>query len=72
MEKTIRIATLGIAEEFRRMEIGDVVQFPTAQYNYNSIRATPSTSLVNERMEGKRWRTKINFDNKCVEVIRIA
>lgn len=72
MEKTIRIASLGITEEIRRMGIGDVVQFPLSQYNYNSIRATPSTSLVNERLEGKRWRTKINFDNKCVEVIRIA
>lgn len=72
MEKTIRTATLGIAEEFRRMEIGEVVQFPTAQYNYNSIRATPSTTLVNERLEGKKWRTKINFDDKCVEVTRLA
>lgn len=72
MKRKIRVATLGITEEFRRMKIGDVVQFPTAQYNYNSIRATPSTSLVNDRMEGKRWRTKINLDNKCVEVIRIA
>lgn len=72
MEKTIKIATLGIAEEMRRMNVGDVVRFPTAQYNYNSIRSAPSTSLVAERMEGKKWKTKINFDDKCVEVTRIA
>ncbi len=72
MEKTIRIATLGIAEEFRRMLVGDIVHFPLAQYNYNSIRSTPSTSLVPERMEGKQWKTKLDFDNKCVEVIRTA
>lgn len=72
MEKTKRTATLGIAEEFRRMVVGEVVQFPLAQYNYNSIRSTPSTSLVPERMEGKQWKTKLDFDNKCVEVIRIA
>lgn len=72
MEKTIRIATQGIAEEFRNMEVGDIVRFPTSQYKYNTIRATPSTTMVNERMEGKRWRTRIDFDNKCVEVTRIA
>lgn len=72
MKKTIRIATLGIAEEFRRMEIGEVVQFPMAQYNYNTIRSTPSTTLVKERLDGKKWRTKINFDEKCVEVTRVA
>lgn len=72
MEKTIRTATLGVAEEFRRMEVGDVVQFPSPKYNYNTIRATPSSSLINDRMEGKRWKTKLNFDKKCVEVTRIA
>lgn len=72
MEKTIKIATLGIAEEMRLMKVGDVVQFPLSRYNYNSIRSTPSTTLVNDRVEGKKWKTKINFDDKCVEVIRIA
>lgn len=72
MGKTIRIATIGIADEFRRMEIGEVVRFPMSQYNYNTIRATPSTTLVKERIEGMRWRTKINFDDRCIEVTRIA
>lgn len=71
-QKEIKIATLSIADEFRKMNVGDVVRFPTNRYNYNSIRSTPSTSLVAERMEGKRWKTKIDFENKCVEVTRTA
>lgn len=72
MEKTIRIATLGIAEEYRMLGIGETVRFPMSKYKYNTIRATPSTTLVNDRLEGKKWKTKINFDEKCVEVTRIA
>lgn len=72
MEQTIRTATLGIAEEFRKLGVGEAVRFPLSEYNYNSVRATPSTSLVNDRAEGKKWKTKINFDDKCVEVTRIA
>ncbi len=72
MEKTIRIATLGIAEEMRNMEVGEVVQFPLEKYNYNSVRATPSTTLVPERASGKRWKTKVNYDDKCTEVKRLA
>ncbi len=72
MEKTVRIATLGIADEFRKMEVGDIVQFPLANYNYNSVRATPSTTLVPDRAAGKRWKTRVNYDDKCTEVIRIS
>ncbi|MBD5231910.1 MAG: hypothetical protein HDS66_07150 [Bacteroidales bacterium] len=72
MKQKIRIATLGITEEFRKMKLGEVVRFPCDKYKYNSIRSTPSTSLVNEMMEGKRWKTKLNFEDKCVEVTRIA
>lgn len=71
-QKEIKIATLGIVDEFRRMNVGDVVRFPADKYNYNSIRSTPSTSLVQERMAGQRWKTRIDFDNKCVEVTRTA
>lgn len=72
MEKTVRIATLGIADEFRKMEVGDIVQFPLSHYNYNSVRATPSTTLVPDRVAGKRWKTRVNYDDKCTEVTRIA
>lgn len=72
MEKTVRIASLGISDEFRRLEIGEVVHFPIPKYNYNSIRSTPSTSLVAERMDGKRWKTRLDIDNKLVEVIRVS
>lgn len=70
--KTKRVASLGIAEEMRRMEVGGVVKFPFDKYNYNSVRSTPSTTLVPERTEGKRWKTKINYEEKCTEVTRTA
>lgn len=72
MEKTIREATLGIAEELRNMEIGDVVQFPIPKYNYNSVRTAPGTTLVAERIEGRRWKSKMDYDNKCAVVTRTA
>lgn len=72
MEKTVRIASLGITEEMRNMNVGDVVLFPLDRYNYNSVRATPSTSLVPDRAEGKRWKTSVNYEQKCTEVTRIA
>lgn len=69
----IRIATLGIAEEMRSMKVGDVVKFPLSEYNYTSVRATPAGALVNERVnEGKRWKTKVNYSDKCVDVTRTA
>ncbi len=72
MEKTIKTATLGIAEELRNMEIGDVVQFPVPKYNYNSIRTAPGTTLIVERLEGRKWKCKIDYDKKCVMVTRTA
>lgn len=72
MEKTIREATRGISEEFRSMDVGEIVRFPVSKYRYSTIRSTPSASLVNERMEGKRWKTRVDYPNKCIEVTRIA
>lgn len=54
------------------MEIGDVVQFPVPKYNYNSIRTSPGTTLVAETMEGRKWKTRKDIDNKCVFVTRTA
>lgn len=71
-QKEIKIATRGIAEEMRDMAVGDVVSFPLDKYNYNSVRATPSTTLVPERAEGAKWRTRVNYDAKCTEVTRTA
>lgn len=56
----------------RDMKVGDIVQFPLDTYNYNSVRSTPSTSLVLERAEGKMWRTRVNYEEKCTEVIRVS
>lgn len=69
---TIRTAKLGIAEEFRNMNVGDIVQFPTDKYNYSTIRSTPGSSLINERMNGMRWKTRVDYENKCIEVTRTA
>lgn len=60
-QKEIKIATLGIADEFRRMNVGDVVRFPADKYNYNSIRSTRALHLCQERMAGQRWKTRIDF-----------
>ena len=74
MEKTkeIRIATEKAVDEFRKMEVGDVVRFPIADYNYNSLRTLPSTSLVPERVEGRSWKTRLDIDNACVDVTRVS
>lgn len=73
MEKTIRTATLGLAEEFRRMSVGDEVRFPLEKYNYNSVRSTPSATLKNlQIMEGRQWIQRIDMDTKSVIVTRTA
>lgn len=70
---TRRIATRGLAEEFRDMEVGEVVQFPLKEYKYSSIRSTPASCLMNERVEeGRQWKVCINHKDKCADVTRIA
>lgn len=71
--KEAKIATLGLAEEFRCMDVGEVVEFPLSRYNYNSVRSTPATALINEQIEeGKRWKTRLDKDKRCVIVTRTA
>lgn len=72
MEAVIRIATRGPVEEFRDMNVGDVVRFPLDKYNYNTLRVIPSTSLVSDRVDGKNWKTKINYLEKAVDVKRVS
>lgn len=72
MKETIRIATKGIAEELRNMEIGNKVKFPIPEYNYNSLRTSVSTTLINERIAGWRWQTRMDLSNKCAIVTRIS
>lgn len=72
MEKTIRKATGGVAEEFRNLSIGEVIMFPMLDYNPNTVRNTPSASMLNERVKtGKKWITSTDLDDKCVYVIRV-
>ncbi len=71
--KEIRIATLGITAEFRKMEVGETVRFPFTKYNYGTVRQAPSTAVANERAnEGRMWKTKINWEEKSVDVTRTA
>lgn len=64
-------ANLTVAEEYRRMEVGDVVMFRIPGYNYQTVRCAPSTSLIAESMEGRRWTTRMDRNNRCVAVLRV-
>lgn len=66
-------ATLAVAQEFRRLKVGEIVLFPIASYNYQTIRSTPGTTMVPEVLnEGRQWKTRIDKANKSVAVIRVA
>lgn len=69
--KEPRWASLTATEEMRRQKVGEVVIFPAAGYNCNSIRSLPSTSLFNESIEGRRWTTRVDRNNKGVAVLRV-
>lgn len=66
-------AVAGVTAEFRKLNVGEIVLFPIDSYNYQTIRSTPSSSLVPEVMnEGRQWKTKLDRANKSVAVLRIA
>ncbi len=69
-KSTIRNATGRICDEFRNLNIGESVAFPVPGYNYNSIRQTPHTTLIAETMNGRKWRTQVDMENKCIIVTR--
>lgn len=62
-EKTIK-------EWFKGMDVGDIVEFPLAEFNYNTIRSTPVASLFKEMHEGKRWRTRADAERGSIFVTR--
>lgn len=70
MEENIRTATLGIAEELRGMNPGEIIYFPIPEYNYNSIRVAPKTTLMRERLDGWKFTVKLDIDNRRVTVTR--
>lgn len=71
--KVPKWAALGVAAEFRKLQVGDIVLFPIDAYNYQTIRSTPGTTMVPEVInEGRQWKTKLDRDNKSVAVLRIA
>jgi len=60
-----------IADTLRAMKVGDTVFFPFDQYNPNTVRATPGTTLYKERAEGRKWITKTDIFGKRVAVTRV-
>lgn len=72
MDKTIRTASGGVAEEFRKLEVGETVAFPAAEYNANTIRNAQSSQLLNERLKyGKTWKTRTDIEDRCIYVTRV-
>ena len=72
MKNSIREATGGVAEEFRNLSIGEVIMFPMLKYNPITVRNTPSSTMLNERVKtGKKWITSTNMEDKCVYVARV-
>lgn len=62
-----------IAEEFRRMDVGDIVLFPVSSYKPTTVRSTPSATMLKEVLEeGRQWSTMLDKENKSVAVLRIA
>lgn len=67
-----RIATGDLAQEMRNMKVGDVIRFPFEKYKYSSVRATPSSTLANERAKGQRWKTCVSYEEAFTQVTRIS
>ncbi|MBJ2189113.1 MAG: hypothetical protein JFR41_10885 [Muribaculaceae bacterium] len=61
-----------IADKFRNMKVGEVIQFPLSEYNPSTIRSMPAASLLKEVSEGCKWRTRANIPEKCIDVIRVS
>ena len=50
-----------IADELRKMNVGDIILFDVENYNYPTIRSAPGTIMVKERMkEGREWKTRVD------------
>lgn len=71
--KTPKWAVLGVAAEFRKLNVGDIVLFPIDSYNYQTVRSTPGSTMVPEVFnEGRKWKTKKDKENKSIAVLRIS
>lgn len=69
--KEIWRAEGSVADEFRKMNVGDIVLFDVDKYNYQTIRTAPATIMVKERMkEGRMWKTRVDYDNQAAAVLR--
>lgn len=72
MENVIRTASGGVAEEYRNLNVGEVVAFPIDKYNPLTVRNAPSATMLNERVRaGKKWITSTDMEDKCVYVARV-
>lgn len=52
------------------MNPGEIIYFPIPEYNYNSIRVAPKTTLMRERLDGWKFSVKLDIDNRRVAVTR--
>lgn len=60
-----------IKSRFLEMKVGETIFFPFSEYNPNTIRSTPSSTLLKEVSEGKKWITKTDPFGKRVAVTRV-
>ena len=70
----IRIASKGIAEEFRGLAVGESVRFPLidSNYKYNSVRNAKYTTLVDDTLNGAVWSVKLDRCIKNCIVTRVS
>lgn len=67
-----RWAKTDIKTEFLKMKVGDIVLFRLKDYNYQTLRTTPSTTLVAQSLDGMSWSTNLDRDNKSCAVVRVS
>ena len=60
-----------IADQFRKMKVGQTIFFPIDKYNPQTIRATPSSTLYKERAAGMKWITEFDVRGKRIAVTRV-
>lgn len=52
------------------MDVGQMITFPARQTR--SVRNIIYDRLIEERIEGRTWTTKIDWDSKQVQVTRVS
>jgi len=61
---------ISIVSRLRAMDVGQMITFPARQTR--SVRNIIYDRLIEERIEGRTWTTKIDWDSKQVQVTRVS